>query len=302
MIGIALFAVTVGCIAFSFGGANKMPYYEGKSLQEWFDLFQPHHSEEDPDVKAIIAIGSEAVPFLLHELCVSESPWAERSRRLQCKLGLVRRPYSTASSRNYRAYNCLLLLGTNADSALPELIKVARDEAHPSLAIGLLGFNRSSPTTIVPVLEKRIANPPNPRAPGPFMAAISSLATQGTNAHSALPRLKEIEGDARIPLQIRIEAACARLSIDPANPQPLDFIVGQWESTNDSRRWIIQAFRFLGTNAIPALPAMRRMSQNGSDTYESFALRGSMRWLETLSGTELSSTNETICVQDLIRP
>ena len=286
--GITLFALAAGFIAFSFSGGEKEPFHKGKSLHEWFDSLEPTdmNSGENPNVKAIVAIGSDAVPFLMHELCISESRWAGRLRNLWSQLGLARRPYSSASIRRVKAYYCLIHLGPNADWALPELIKIAEDKSHTScgLAIGLLGYIRSNPTTVIPVLQKLIADPSAPR----FATSINSLSRQGTNARSALPRLKEIELDVGIPVPARIGAARARVLIDPADRQSLEFLVGQWENTNAPRKLILNALNLLGSNALPALPAMRKFAQIESDTDLRSSLSNSIHWLETTSGTEPS--------------
>ena len=104
---------------------------------------------------------------------------------------------------------------------------------------------RTRPNTIVPALQGLIANPPDPGAPGYFESAIDALGNYGTNALPALPRLKAIETDAEIPIQIRIDAAIARVSILPENREPLDFVVAQWENTNASQWGILKALERL---------------------------------------------------------
>jgi len=289
--GIGL-ALAVGLFAVSFGGGEEEPFHKGKSLHEWLDSLAPPgmYSDDDPNVRAIVAIGSDAVPFLMRELSVSDSPWAERFRNLWSNLGLVRRPDSAAWPRMGKAYYCLVHLGPKADSALPELIKIAEDESHPSrfLAIELLGFIRSRPASAVPVLERMIAKSPNPHDPGCFEASIISLGRHGTNARSALARLKEIEVDVGIPFEARVKAASASVSIDPTDQQSLNFIVAEWENTNVSRYTVVYALVGLGTNAIRALPAMRRMALSDPSIYLRESLSNSIHLLETASGTEPS--------------
>ena len=286
--GIALLALVVGFIAFSFGGGEKVPFHKGKSLQEWFDSPSGPgmYSGDDSNVMAVVAIGSDAVPFLMRELCVSDARLAELPRKLWSKLGLVRREYIPADRRRMKAYFCLLHLGTNADSALPQLIMIAQDESHQSLglAMGLLGFSRSSPTMVIPELQKLITDPRS-RA---FAPAITALSLQGTNARPALPRLQEIERATNIFVGFRIEAAIARVLIDATDRQSLDFIVEQWDNTNVSREVIVQTLKLLGTNATPALPAMRKMVQTETDNYHRYSLSNAIRLLETASGMEPS--------------
>lgn len=292
---MALLAVIVGGIAFSIGGSKKQPVYEGKSLQEWFDSLAPPamYSEDDPNVRAIVAIGSDAVPFLIHELSVSNSRWSEGFRQLWSGVGLARRLYLPADRRRLRAYYCLLYLGSKAESALPELIRIAEDESHPGTfqAIELLGANRSKPATVIPVLQKLIGDPPGHG----FFVAISALSTQGTNARPALPRLKEIQADTGIPIWDRIHAASATVSINPADRQSLDFIVAQWDRANDLRQTIdlrqvvASTLDELGTNASPALPAIRKMMvQAESDADARAWLSNSIHVIETASRAEPS--------------
>ena len=257
--------------------------HNGKSLQEWFDSLSPPgmYSEHDPNVRAIVAIGSDAVPFLMRELCSSKSSWSEGFRKLWSKIGLVRRPFTSANYRRSKAYYALIHLGPKADPALPELIKIAEDERHPdrAFAIGLLGYTRSAPTTVIPILQKLLANPREPY----FETAIFTLAMQGTNACPVIPRLKEIEADAGIPICDRIFAASATVSIDPAARPSLEFIVAQWDNTNASRNIILEVLDGLGTNAAPALPAMRRMVRTESDAVWRAPLSNSIHSLETKS-------------------
>ena len=295
IIGVSLFAVAIGCIAFSFGGSKEQPVYEGKSLPEWFDSLAPPamYSKDDPDVRAIVAIGSDAVPLLMREFCISDSPWTEGFRKLWSRVGLARSPYCRARHRREKAYYCLFHLGSKADPALPELIKIAQDESHPGSfqAIGLLGSNRSNPAVVIPALQKMIADA---RAHG-FHLAISALSAQGANACPALPRLREIEADPRIPIWERILAASASVSINPADRQSLEFIVAQWDHTNelreiiDVREVVASTLDGLGTNARPALPAIRRMMvQTESDPYVHAWLSNSIQLLEAASGAESS--------------
>ena len=281
----------IAVTAFLFSGGPKEPVHGGKFLHEWFDSPSGMYSRDDSNVMAIVAIGSDAVPFLMRELCVSDVRLVELCRKLWSKLGLVRREYSPADQRRLKAYFCLIHLGTNADSALPQLIKIAQDESHQSppldfrasrcsLVIGLLGFSRSSPTTVIPELQKLITDP---RSDG-FSPAITALSLQGTNARPALPRLKEIELATNIPVEFRIQAAVARVLIDATGRQSLDFIVEQWDNTNVSRKWIVDTLKVLGTNATPALPAMRKLVQTETDNYLRHSLSNAIHSIETASG------------------
>ena len=288
IVGIALFAVTVGCIAFAFSAGEKVPCHEGKSLHEWFDSLGPPgmYTGEDEDVRAIVAIGSNAVPFLMRELCTTESPWGERFRKLWSKIGLVRRPYTPARYRRKKAYYCLLHLGSKADLALPEVLNIAANERHPScvLAIRLLGSIRSDPAKVVQLLQKVIADP---GVPG-FVEAIDALSRQGTNAHPALPQMKEIQADTEIPICDRIFAARAAVLINPADLQSLEFIVAQWDNTNDLRGIVTSYLDLFGTNAMPALSAMRKMAETESDASLPYSLSNSIHLLEAAFESESS--------------
>ena len=291
IVGIAL---AIGVPAFLFSGGQKEPVHEGKPLHEWFDsLSAPGiFSKDDPNVQAIVAMGRDAVPFLMKELCSSESYLAAGLRKRWSQLGFARRPYTPAHIRQGKAWHCLMHLGPKAEPALPGLIKIAQYERGSVrvFAIGLLGNAKSNPTTVIPVLQKLLADPHELYCE----TAIRSLAMHGTNARPALPRLKEIEADFTAPVRTRINAAqtIILILIDPDNRQSLDFIVARWENTNANREIIVHTLQFLGTNAMMALPSMRRMAQTESDPLLRSSLSNSIDLLEAASRTETSGQSD----------
>lgn len=121
---LALAAVAVGLVLFWPRGP-KEPVYNGKTLGLWLReaVAIPDEQTEALAQKAINAIGTNALPFLLYEFTLPESKLADRVNQAVSALHLSRLKMRTARERRMVAGHGLYLLGPDAAPALPAMAK-----------------------------------------------------------------------------------------------------------------------------------------------------------------------------------
>jgi len=138
---------------------KREPRYQGRTLSYWLERREqfvkarrPSSAGQDESQKAILTIGTNAIPWLLAWIRYEPNPvpqsilnrvlWSYWSTPVG---NFIRYGYG---SRNSRAENVVLAfdtLGTNAAPALPGLILLMKDRTHPltsvraTMALGCLG-------------------------------------------------------------------------------------------------------------------------------------------------------------------
>jgi len=132
----------VGIIFFVFG--SREPSYKGHRLSYWLE---PPRSgagvKGNESVIALRKIGSNAVPFLIHDLKAKDSAfglfyrtnWPRLPVWLQKKLPTPQTP----EARRGRAVWALETLGPAAEAAVPQLIQLVQDTGPPRPAISSTG-------------------------------------------------------------------------------------------------------------------------------------------------------------------
>jgi hypothetical protein len=129
---LALAAVLIWAIS------PSEPSYEGKRLSEWVHDFETPETAvglRERDV-AIRKIGTNAIPHLLKWIAYKPPAWKTFFYRAgDSVLGQLNSnwelPDCSRSLRANAAFRALLLLGTNADCALPELEKIFNAKDSP---------------------------------------------------------------------------------------------------------------------------------------------------------------------------
>lgn len=131
---------------------SSEPSYNGKPLSEWLLILKEGHTESgEQDAQAAIRqIGTNGIPTLVDLLGVYDDWSAKRvlsklhNKDLTAYVKWDENPYSRAKSLRELGLNGFSILGTNAESAVPQIIKTLSysDEAARALTlIGPKGFS-----------------------------------------------------------------------------------------------------------------------------------------------------------------
>ena len=103
----------------------RQPRYEGKPAGQWVrQLNSPLESESDAAKKAIRELGTNAAPLLIEKLQATESALTSNLTQLAQKQTLLKLDLTTASEERSQGIQGFLALGTNANSSIPDLMKL----------------------------------------------------------------------------------------------------------------------------------------------------------------------------------
>jgi len=206
---------------------NREPVYKGKPLSYWLKGMadSPATGKDYPKmneaVEALEQIGTNATPTLLKMLRAHDGQLKLKLFTLVEKQRFIKIRFMRSETLNIAAGNGFLSMGSGANPALPELIKIydqcisffsqrvissifyhlgpEAKAAVPSLirgtaspddyvrneAINALGHIRSDPDIVVPALTKCL----NDSVPRNRQNAAFALGAYGTNAIKAVPQL-----------------------------------------------------------------------------------------------------------------
>jgi hypothetical protein len=108
------------------------PVYQGKPLSQWieetwYDPVNPHGS------KAIRALGTNALPWLMSEIGHPEPKWRRTLNRLTDKFRRNQGRGRTREDRVWKAMTALRELGRSSIPALPQLARYLNDAGNASL-------------------------------------------------------------------------------------------------------------------------------------------------------------------------
>jgi HEAT repeat protein len=189
---LAVCVLAVICFV-AFWPGEREPTYNGKKLSEWLALQNDHPEEVEVAVRAI---GTNALPVLTECVEFQLPAWRLRLLKLYPKLPSPLFRSSIASiiagdKQQVRAFNSVFgfrLLGTNASSAAPELIRFLTDKRNQgretvSLALAYVGGPDSLPPLLAAVQDK--TTPDIQRAL--VARAISHLNYRGPDLSNAVP-------------------------------------------------------------------------------------------------------------------
>jgi HEAT repeat len=153
---------------------TKEPVYQGKTLTAWivqYHRYSNAHSEEalqefKPKVveaeKAIRAIGTNAIPFLLQKLTAKNSRPIMAMNELLDRQSLISFRFSDAQWERTWAYEGFEALGEAGRPACPELFELLNDP-NPQvryLALEILQTYKLGPPSIISPLFDPITLPP----------------------------------------------------------------------------------------------------------------------------------------------
>ena len=230
--------------AFAFWPSSD-PSHEGKTVKEWIRVFQTRDVSglmdrpNRPENKAMRAIGSQAVPYILKELEATDSGWGWTTRRWLGKHSIIE-VRLTVKQRREGARNALLamrrvdppyardliplldwedeyvqavvaeVLGNSQNKeALPKLIERtgSRSVRVRFYATAALGKFRNEGAIVIPVLVRMMNDPKHSVS----STAARGLGRLGPQSRSVLPDLvKALENEHLLP-----SVAIALRKIDP---------------------------------------------------------------------------------------
>jgi hypothetical protein len=118
---------------------DNEPQYQGRSLSAWLQLTSLLSDESDSSGvrRAVLEIGTNAIPCLLKWIRAEPAPWQKMARSklpgfvFQSSFGRSHLNwYEEAGMMRVRALHGFWALGTNAATAVPELKSILLDRAH----------------------------------------------------------------------------------------------------------------------------------------------------------------------------
>jgi hypothetical protein len=138
---IGLFLASVLAWVVWRASGPREPVFKGRTLTSWLDHHVPTSSANPPynspgwhrADEALRAVGSNAVPTLLEMIRAKDPPpWRLKLLQFAGRYRWTRINYSYAFSLHEEAEYAFEVLGTNAVSAVPELIKLYEEDVLPS--------------------------------------------------------------------------------------------------------------------------------------------------------------------------
>ncbi len=198
ILGIVLIAAAFVFLAwFVLAPRTPDPVCRGKTLSQWVATPDPGSYDASGYASAIVAVkemGTNALPFLIHELRSKDSPLWELLPPSAYKMRLVSRirimSGPPASERQQRAVYFLELLGPTARPAIPALSECLDRPDIAELAANVLGKYNSAgnvalgPEATLPLLKSLTNGNPQAR----FVAA-NALGLLGTRPDLVVPAL-----------------------------------------------------------------------------------------------------------------
>jgi HEAT repeat protein len=249
-----LFFVLAGVVLLTlawFVSRLREPSYQGRTLTEWLKADTHFYPGSDSEAdRAIHHIGSNAIPTLVIYAAVKDSPMKIRILKWNNNLARFRLPISSQFEKQELAETGFTVLGPDAKSAVPELIRLLRDDdgGVRSTAASCLGSIGPAAELAVPDLIKVWQSA---LSAGHFNPdAAYALGEIGPSAQAAIPSLKA--GLTNNSLFCRVVSQAALINIHAISISP---VIEQLKDTTNAH-WgeAVAVASRCGTNAIPAVP------------------------------------------------
>jgi len=278
-IGLVLTGVAVAFGAFWLWPSQE-PGYEGKPLGQWLDegmklATTPYATSQAVErvVKAIQAIGTNAIPFLLRDMERKEDPrwlWSVKMRAHKLKLIDETHYWSWRLNRSVWGFQAL---GTNGAPALERLLALRDGESLASgsaaWALGALG------PFAIPELEKRLhaTNFATRRR------AACTLACFGPAAEPTIPSLLGMLDDTNSSVREKVVGALMYINRQPERLVPV-FRSLLGDSNGVIRRYAVYGLGGFGPSAREAVPDLLRAA-NDSNQDVSNRVRRALEQIES---------------------
>lgn len=134
---IGLLAIVLGGVAWAALRPHE-PVYQGKRLSQWLDEYNRAETWEktEPASKAMRAMGTNCLPFLLSHLKQTKSPIKRKFFDLVAKQHWIKFPFYGEDPYYSTSILALRALGSNAAPLCPELLNTAEDDGGWVLTAG----------------------------------------------------------------------------------------------------------------------------------------------------------------------
>jgi hypothetical protein len=155
MLVATLLVTLVGIVVWKASIPHE-PTYNGRKLSELLDeLIQLPHTKFDSNVsqvQVVRAVGTNAIPWLLHQFQPSSSTWRRKVNQLLNKQAVVHFRFADTDQRLRRAAVGFWALGEMGESAIPALLNL--EEVYPyEVRVALTGLGPSA----IPALQRCLA-------------------------------------------------------------------------------------------------------------------------------------------------
>jgi hypothetical protein len=198
---VVLVVAIVGLVIWKSTGPDE-PVYQGRTLSSWLDHHVASTAANPPynspgwhqAEEALRQIGTNGIPTLLEMIRAHDSSWKLKLVRLAEKQRLVRFSHRYAMPLNEEAEYAFRVLGTNAASAVPELVEIYQEDLSASsqrcAALALASIGSPAKAAIPALVENFTHTNDHVR-----FYAVSAVATIGGDPDAILPVLKSVLKD-----------------------------------------------------------------------------------------------------------
>jgi len=259
-----LIAVAAGVVLFWPRGP-KEPVYQGKKLSQWLEGTLPARSTDEFHAaeKAVQAIGTNALPWLMFEFTRRDPKWIAATRSWLADQRWTGERISTERDRMWLAANGLYLLGPAIAPVLPELSEYLGDEQRGDAVAQVLSAAKEDalPYVWTATTSTNI---------GIAVDALSCLGLAASQTEAAIPLLIQILRTTNHP-QRQLAAhwlRYARLGQDLAVPALIEALA----DGDPSVRWTAaSSLGGLAPDSKAAVPNLRRLVGDPNSRVREFA-------------------------------
>jgi HEAT repeat protein len=245
-----LCGVTVLAVRVLFPEAS----YEGRTVGAWVTALESRDTEEHAAaVRALNALGPEAVPYLTGELKALGNSFP-RARRWLSRISpepvkrVVRRLRGNSGpQKQAAALKALLQMGTNGTAAIPVVASTLEGSDHYLSSLAGRTLAAQGPEAL-PSLMAALDNPDF----GVRSYACTALGALGTNAAPAVPKLANILTNEVGAISRIVGFTLAQIG-KPAIPALLPIVL---HTNETAARWAAYALGLIGPDAKAAVPGM----------------------------------------------
>lgn len=143
--------------------ANQ-PWHKGKTVRYWVECACAPGTNQNRFWEQVVEIGPPAVPYLIQELEVKDTRWRNTLKDAKQKLPRQFAQWlpdvRPVTEIHYNAACILSMMGSNAEPAVPSLIKVISDKENSTdtIAVGALGAIGPGAKAAIPLLRNIATN------------------------------------------------------------------------------------------------------------------------------------------------
>jgi hypothetical protein len=270
LLALAAVAIAAGLVLFSPRGP-KEPVWCDVPITQWLSevQFDPGSERGMLGRKAVLAIGTNAIPYYLAQFSQRDSTWTERFNHWLSKQDVVGFRFPSKGGQLFSAAQGLRMLGTNATPTLPILAGYIGDsELSQYATMAMSGCGEAA----LPYLSEGIASTNR----GTIFGAVSGLGQLAEHTESALqPLIQMLE---HTNWEVRMLAAGI---LREKVPHPDVVVLALIRALSDSdfrvQRVAASSLGQFGELAKPAVPSLLGLLSNTNDWVAVFASNAVLR-------------------------